>query len=191
MFTWIIEKKAKILEVNWGRITVENNFWKELNIGQSISHDWACMTIETFDDEKYTFFAMEESFRRTNFHTKKIWDFFNIERCLQVWQRLDGHFVSGHIDNTWKVIKVIKNNDGSWEIFFSYSPEFKYNLIDKWSITINWTSLTVCHLDSESFSVSLIPLTLEITNLWDLEVWDTVNLEFDMLWKYILGLNNK
>lgn len=190
MFTWIIEKKAKILDVDNGRFTVENHFWSNLVIGQSIAHDWACMTIESFDDDKYTFFAMQESLKRTNFWTKNTWDFFNIERCLEVWARLDGHFVSGHIDAISKVLDLKDIWDWSVEIFFEIPSGFRKNLIEKGSITINWTSLTLCHLDDNSFSVSLIPLTQEITNLGLLKAWSIVNLEFDMLGKYILNLKN-
>lgn len=187
MFTWIIEHKAKILDIKDGSFTVENKFWTDLQIGQSIAHDGACMTLTAFDSEKYTFFAMWESLEKTNFLAKKKWDYFNVERCLQIGQRLDWHFVSGHVDTVWKVSKLLNNEDGSREIFIFYPSEFTQNLIPKGSITINWTSLTLCHLSNTEFSVSLIPLTLEITNLWDLIPWDSVNLEFDMLWKYILN----
>ena len=190
MFTWIIEKKAKILNVDNGRFTVENHFWNDLVIGQSIAHDWACMTIETFDEEKYTFFAMQESLNRTNFWTKSVGDFFNIERCLEVWARLDGHFVSGHVDAVSEVLDVKDIWDSSVEIFFEIPEGFSKNLIEKGSVTINWTSLTLCHLDDKSFSVSLIPMTQEVTNLGLLKPWNMVNLEFDMLWKYILNLKN-
>lgn len=98
MFSGIIEQKAKILQIESGRFTVENTFQGSLSIGQSIAHDGACMTIESFKDDSYTFFVMEESLKKTNFSQKNIGDSFNVERCLQVGDRIDGHFVSGHID---------------------------------------------------------------------------------------------
>lgn len=190
MFSWIIEKKAKILAIENWNFTVENVFNEPLKIGQSIAHDGACMSITSFDEKKYTFFAMEESLKKTNFSTKKPWDFFNIERCVKVWDRLDGHIVSGHIDTIWEVFKIIKNNDTSIEVFVNFPESFSKYIIPRWSITINWVSLTIVKESSDFLSVCLIPITQEITNLWNLKVWDKVNLEFDIVWKYILKQNN-
>lgn len=190
MFSGIIEKKAKILKIEGGRYTLENSFPGELVLGQSIAHDGACMTVEKFDDESYTFFAMEESLKKTNFGLKQVWDYFNVERCLKVGDRIDGHFVTGHVDATWEVKDIVVNEDGSKEIFFSFPKEFDNNMIDKGSITVNGVSLTIVHLESGLFSVSLIPLTQEITNLGDLEISDKINLEFDMLGKYMLKINS-
>ncbi len=190
MFSWIIEKKAKILAIDKWNFTVENVFDEPLQIGQSIAHDGACMTITSFDNKKYSFFAMEESLKLTNFSTKKLWDFFNVERCVKVWDRLDGHIVSGHIDITWEISKIIKNSDDSLEVFVNFSPDFSKYIIPKWSITINWVSLTIVQEWADFLSISLIPITQEITNLWTLKIWDKVNLEFDIVGKYIYK-NNK
>jgi len=187
MFSWIIEKKAKILHKEWGRFTIENLFWDELKLGQSIAHDGACMTIESLQDDSYTFFMMEESLNKTNFWNKKIGDSFNIERCIQVWDRIDGHFVSWHIDTTWEVTTLEKVDDGSLILGISFPESFWKYVIDKWSITINGTSLTIVERQDWYISVSLIPITQDWTNLWELEIWDHVNLEFDMLGKYILN----
>ena len=111
----------------------------------------------------------------------------NIERCLKVWDRIDGHFVSWHIDTTWEVVKFEKQKDWSLLLWIDYDKKFSKILIEKWSITINWVSLTVVSNTKNNLEVSLIPLTLELTNLWLLKMWDKVNLEFDMLWKYILN----
>jgi len=185
MFSWIIDNKTKILKIESWRFTVENVFDEELKIWESIAHDWGCMTVETFDNKTYTFFAMEETFKKTNFWTKNIWDFFNVERSLALWDKIHGHFVSGHVDSTWKVSKIEEIKDGSKIIYFDYnSDNYKY-MIPKGSVTINWVSLTIVDLEKNNFSVSLIPLTQEITNLWDLIIWDTVNLEFDLLGKYV------
>ena len=187
MFTGIIEKKSEILEITEGRFQVENHFWDDLNIWQSIAHDWACMTLESFDDKKYTFFVMQESMDKTNLWEKKSGDFFNIERCLQVWARIDGHFVSGHVDCTWKLINIKEMHDNSIILTFSYPLEFRKNIIDKWSICINWVSLTIMWNEIWEFQVSIIPHTWSSTNLWELKIWNSVNLEFDMLGKYILN----
>jgi len=188
MFTWIIHNKAKILNITEWRFTVENTLNRKLKIWESIAHDWACMTIEKFDSKKYSFFVMQESFKKTNFSEKQVWWTFNIEESLGLGDKMWGHFVTGHVDNVWKVKKIEKVNDGSILIHISFDKEFSKLLIDKWSVTINWVSLTVVETTDYNFYVSLIPLTQEITNLWDLKVWDSVNLEFDMLGKYVQKL---
>lgn len=187
MFTGIIEKKAKILKIEDWRFTVENTFWEDIQLWQSIAHDGACMTIESFDTENYTFFSMEESLKKTNFWNKKIGDVFNIERCLKSWDRIDGHFVTGHIDTTWTVEKVEKLSDDSLIIWVNFNEKFTRYVIEKWSIAINGVSLTIVEKKDGYISVSLIPLTQDWTNLGKLIVWDEVNIEFDMLGKYILN----
>jgi riboflavin synthase len=191
MFTWIIENKAKILEIKNWRFKVENVFGiDDLVIWQSIAHDWACMTLECFDEEFWEVFVMSESLKKTNFSTKKTWDFFNIERCLKLWDRLDWHMVSGHIDWTWEIIWIDNIKDWSKILKIIFDTKFNNLLIDKWSITVNWVSLTIVETWDDFFTISLIPLTQNITNLWDLENWDKVNLEFDMIWKYVNKLNS-
>lgn len=185
MFSWIIEQKATILDVKNWVFEVENTFGEIPVIWQSIAHDWACMTITKATLEKYSFFAMEESLKVTNFHTKKIWDFFNVERSLKVWDRIDWHFVTWHIDTIGKIDKIIINDDKSKIIYTKFDEKYINFIIKKWSITINWVSLTIVDAWNDYLSVSLIPLTQEITNLGYLRVWDVVNLEFDMMWKYI------
>ena len=187
MFSWIIEKQARILSVESGKFRVESHFWDALKIGQSIAHDGACMTIESFDNNSYTFFVMEESLKKTNFRIKKPWDMFNIERCIQVGERIDGHFVSGHIDTTGKVSLIEKQDDGSLILWVLFDEALSKYTIEKWSITISGVSLTIVERKDWYLSVSLIPLTQDITNLWALQLWSKVNLEFDMLGKYILN----
>ena len=189
MFSGIIKYKSKILDIKYWIFTIENNFSKDnesLEIGQSIAHDWACMTVLRFNDTKYSFFAMEESFKKTNFWDKKIWDYLNTETSLKFDWKVDWHFVTGHIDSVWKINKIKTLEDKSKIIRLEFKKKFKDNIIEKGSIAINWVSLTVINLKKNKFSVSLIPLTQDITNLWNLKVWDKVNLEFDMMWKYIL-----
>lgn len=187
MFSGIIEKKAKILKRDWGRFTVENTLGTDLKIGQSIAHDGACMTLESFDEESYSFFVMEESLKKTNYGDKKVWESFNVERCLKVDDRIDGHFVSGHVDTTGQVGLTETQADNSLILGVRFPKDFSHYTIDKWSITINGTSLTIMDRSPWYIAVSLIPLTQDWTNLWELQLGDSVNLEFDMLGKYILN----
>ena len=207
MFSGIIEHQAKILSCEWGVFRVENTFysrvyedtgfmvtgeWKEvesLKLGQSIAHDGACMTLTKITPEYYEFFSMQESLSVINFGSKQVGDTFNVERCLKLWDRIDGHFVSGHIDTVWKVILLEKQIDGSLIFGVSYDTQYTPLVIKKWSITINGVSLTVLDIDSGSLTVSLIPLTQEWTNLGVSQLWESINLEFDMLGKYIQQLN--
>jgi len=151
------------------------------------------MTITQSDEKKYSFFVMEESIKKTNFQNKKVWDTFNVEKSLKLSDSLDGHFVSGHIDTTWKITKIVRNKDESIYIHISFDKKFKNLIISKGSITVSWVSLTVVEDWEDFLSISIIPLTQELTNLGEVKVWDIVNLEFDILWKYInkIQLNNK
>jgi riboflavin synthase len=143
------------------------------------------MTITSFDKDKYSFFTMEESLKITNFAQKKQWDFFNVEQSLRLNDAVNWHMVTWHVDTLWEVTNIITNSDKSIEIFISFDSKYKNYIIDKWSITINWVSLTVCQNWDNYLSVSIIPHTQEVTNLWELKNSDKVNLEFDMVWKYI------
>ena len=191
MFSGIIQAKSKIISADKWNFTVENNFQETLEIWESIAHDGTCMTITEFDSEKYSFFTMQESLRLTNFAEKNNWDYFNVERSLKLNDAVNGHFVTWHVDTLWTVNKIIKNSDDSIEIFITFPHKFENNIIDKWSITINWVSLTICANWPDFLSVSIIPHTQEVTNLWLLQVWDNVNLEFDMIWKYINKIHAK
>lgn len=190
MFTGIIEKKSKILEIDNWKFVIENKFPGELNLWQSIAHDGACMTVDNISDANYSFFMMQESLSKTNFWYKKVWDYFNIERCLRANDRIDGHFVSWHIDTTWEIVTLEKLSDWSLIIWVSFHTSYSNLTISKWSIAINWVSLTIVDTKPWYISVSLIPLTQDWTNLWELQLAEKVNLEFDMLGKYILGKNN-
>lgn len=189
MFTWIIEKKAKILKADKWDFELENLFEESLQIWQSIAHDWACMTVSELKKDSYKFFVMQESLSKTNFSLKKSGDYFNVERCLKIWDRLDWHFVTGHIDFVWEVLAVIENSDSSWQINIKYPQEYYKNIVQKGSVCVNWTSLTIMLDEPWKFAVSIIPITQEITNLWGLKKWDKVNIELDMVWKYILKNN--
>lgn len=185
MFSGIIQAKAKILEKNGWNFTVENHFSEPLEIGESIAHDGACMTVTSWDKDTYSFFVMEESLDKTNLWEKDINHYFNVERSLKLSDAVNGHLVTGHVDNTGKVLKLVRHDDDSLEIFVSFDSKFKNNIIDKGSVTINGVSLTVCENGDDFVSVSIIPHTQEVTNLGLLEIGNTVNLEFDMIGKYI------
>ena len=195
MFSWIVESKAEILNINNWIFTIRNSFEKDsILIGQSIAHDWACMSITNIDlqNNTYKFFAMNESLSCTNFWFKKLWDFFNVERCINLQDRLDWHIVSWHIDCIWEINAIITNNDWSKQLEILCKKEFGKYLISKWSISINGVSLTIVNDDiykdlyaSSIFSINLIPLTQQLTNLWTLIIGDKVNLEFDLIGKYI------
>lgn len=185
MFSGIIKNKTKILSIDNGVYTVENIFWEAPKIWESIAHDGACMTITQWNEKQYSFFVMEESIKKTNFKYKTVGNHFNVEGSLKMSDSLDGHFVSGHIDTTGKVKDIQSNDDGSKYYYISFDPQYKNLIIEKGSITINGVSLTIVEDGTDYFSVSLIPLTQEITNIWDLKIWDSVNLEFDIFAKYI------
>jgi riboflavin synthase len=138
--------------------------------------------------DTYTFFAMKETLRVTNFCSKKVWDSFNVERSLMLWDRLDGHIVSGHVDAVGYVSHLLFQDDGS--LLFTIrcnTLETRY-IIPKWSITLNGVSLTVVHVTIDTCTVSLIPLTQEWTNLWSSKLWDSINIEYDMVAKYISNM---
>jgi riboflavin synthase len=186
MFSGIIEHQAKVLKKEWWFFRVENKFpLMELKLWQSIAHDGACMTLTDITPGYYEFFSMQESLSVTNLWEKKIGDSLNVERCLSLWDRIDGHMVSGHIDTVWKIILRENRQDWSLILHVSYPRGYNHLVIRKWSITINGVSLTVVDDSPWVLSVSLIPLTQDWTNLWTLEIWEIVNLEFDMFAKYI------
>jgi len=185
MFTGIIESQATITHIHEWTITVTCDFVDELHIGQSVAHDGACMTITELHQDGYSFFAMQESFDKTNYWTKKVGDRFNIERCMQVSDRLDGHFVTGHIDCIWTVTTLEKGDDASLLVWISFDTQYDIYTTNKWSIAINWISLTVVDTAPWYLSVRIIPHTQQETNIWNLHLQDTVNLEFDLLAKYI------
>ena len=191
MFSGIIEHQARILDRKDGLFRVENTFWDSLKEGQSIAHDGACMTLTTITPEYYEFFAMEETLRVTNFGKKNTGDNFNVERCIQIGDRLDGHFVTGHIDTIGTVTKLERKDDNSLIYGVNFDPQYNNLLIQKGSITINGVSLTVVDAEDGFLSVSLIPLTQDWTNLGKSTLGDTVNLEFDMIGKYVTQLTRK
>ncbi|MDA0931082.1 MAG: riboflavin synthase [Bacteroidetes bacterium] len=187
MFTGIIESQAEILDI----LPQENNvtfrlrcpLQNEFNIDQSISHDGVCLTVDGLQDDSYTVTAIHETLIKTNLSSKKIGDTLNIERCMPAHGRFDGHIVQGHIDGTGRICSI-ENQAGSYLIRIEYTLP-NHLTVSKGSIAINGISLTVVDSQPGAFSVAIIPYTWNHTNLQQLKIGNTINLEFDILGKYI------
>ena len=194
MFTGIIESIAKVEDIKNDKgnlqITYKSSIAKELKVDQSVCHDGACLTIIETNGDHYTVDAIAETISRTNLADLKIGDGVNIERSMAVNSRFDGHIVQGHIDEVG-VCKSISENRGSWVFEFEHSG--KNITVEKGSITINGVSLTIVKSQETLLSVAIIPYTYNNTNFCELKVGSKVNLEVDILGKYISKLikNNK
>lgn len=188
MFTGIIEQKGIIKDIiiNGTNMSfyVESPLSHELKIDQSLSHDGVCLTVEKVENSTHLVTAIEETLKKTNLNTWKIGTIVNLERCLQFNGRIDGHIVQGHVDTTATCINVIEK-DGSWEYSFQFDKKFASLIIEKGSITINGTSLTCFNIDENEFTVAIIPYTYQHTNISYLKVGSVVNIEFDMIGKYV------
>ncbi|RXP44487.1 riboflavin synthase [Lutibacter sp. HS1-25] len=194
MFTGIIETlgvvKNIVQEGENFHITIESNLASELKIDQSIAHNGVCLTIVNIDNNEYTVTAIKETLDKTNFKHLKIGDKINLERAMILGARLDGHIVQGHVDQTAVCTNVIEE-DGSWVFSFEYDTAFSNITIEKGSITVNGTSLTVVNSKNNSFSVAIIPYTYEHTNFHTFIKGTVVNLEFDVIGKYVARLLEK
>jgi len=186
MFTGIIEQIGVVSKIQNDdqniHFTVTSDFLHELKIDQSVAHNGCCLTVVSISDEGYMVTAIQETLDRTNLSDWKIGTKVNLERCLQYNGRLDGHIVQGHVD-TVGICTSIEDQGGSWKFYFSYDS--KDLTVEKGSIAINGTSLTVVDSNPGSFSVCIIPYTYEFTNFNLLQPGDKVNLEFDILGKYV------
>jgi riboflavin synthase len=197
MFTGIIEflgEVKSVREEGTNRIfEIEAPFDEPIKVDQSIAHDGVCLTVtEIFSKGKTTHYsvtAVEETLQKTHLNQLKPGDLVNIERCLKVGARLDGHFVQGHVDTVGTVRKV-EDRDGSWILEFGFKPAYGHLLVDKGSICVNGVSLTVVESHPDWFSVTIIPFTYEHTNFKKLQADDVVNLEFDILAKYLSKWRN-
>lgn len=191
MFSGIIENLGRVVSLNKEQgnlhISIQANFTDELKIDQSIAHNGACMTVVAIKDNTYTITAIEESLKKTNLGILKIGDAVNLERCMKLGDRLDGHIVQGHVDQT-AVCKKVEETNGSWTFTFEYDAILNNITVEKGSICVNGVSLTVVNSKDNSFSVCIIPYTYEHTNFKDFNVGSLVNLEFDILGKYITKL---
>ncbi|UKK49933.1 riboflavin synthase [Prevotella sp. E13-17] len=197
MFSGIIEEFATVVAIEHDReninFTLTCSFTNELSIDQSVAHNGVCLTVVKIEGSNYVVTAMKETLDRTNLGLLKVGDKVNVERSMIMNGRLDGHIVQGHVDQTATCINM-EDADGSTYFTFDY-PENRemalhgYFTVDKGSVTVNGVSLTVCNPTSHSFQVAIIPYTLEHTNFQDIKVGSVVNLEFDILGKYIARLN--
>ena len=194
MFTGIIETLGKITSLTHEQgnlhITVESAISNELKIDQSVAHNGVCLTVVALADGQHTVTAIEETLNKTNLGHLRLNDPVNLERCMQMNGRLDGHIVQGHVDQT-AVCTHFKALDGSWEYKFEYDAGKGNVTVEKGSICVNGISLTVVNSQANSFSVAIIPYTFEHTNLHNVKVGSTVNLEFDIIGKYVARLMNR
>jgi riboflavin synthase len=194
MFTGIIETigivKNIVQEGENFHITIESNLATELKIDQSIAHNGVCLTIVAINDNTYTVTAIKETLDKSNFKHLKIGDKINLERAMILGARLDGHIVQGHVDQTAVCTEVIEE-DGSWVFTFEYDTAFSNVTIEKGSITVNGTGLTVVNSKKNRFSVAIIPYTYEHTNFHTFKKGTVVNLEFDVIGKYVARLLEK
>ncbi|MBN8694988.1 MAG: riboflavin synthase [Bacteroidetes bacterium] len=194
MFSGIVETLGEVIELKKEQsnlhITLRSEFSKDLKIDQSVAHNGVCLTVIGINDDLYTVTAIDETLRKTNLGYLKIGDKVNLERCLRLGDRLDGHIVQGHVDQTGTCIDV-KQSDGSWIFTFDYDGSKGNVTVEKGSICVNGVSLTVVNSKANSFSVCIIPYTFDHTNFNSIQVGTIVNLEFDILGKYISKLMPK
>jgi riboflavin synthase len=188
MFTGIIETIGKVTHLVTEKdnlhITIESEITHELKIDQSLAHNGVCLTVVEIEGDSYTVTAIDETLKRSNIGNLELGDEVNLERCMQANGRYDGHIVQGHVD-TMASCESIAEKDGSWEFHFSHPRQSLPLTVEKGSITINGVSLTVVESDPEHFSVAIIPYTYEHTNFKGLKVGSKVNIEFDILGKYV------
>lgn len=194
MFTGIIEAVGIIekIQENGSNIdfTLSCPFTNELKIDQSLAHNGCCLTVVETEDHQYTVTAIQETLEKTNLGKWELGTVVNLERCMKMDGRLDGHIVQGHVDQTGKVLSV-ENKDGSYYITIAYAADGNFVTVPQGSITVNGISLTVAKSEESQFSVAIIPYTWEFTNMKHLKSGDKVNLEFDIIGKYIAKLINK
>lgn len=192
MFTGIIETLGTLVEAKKDQenlhLTVQTPLTSELKIDQSVAHNGVCLTVVSKTDTAYTVTAIQETCLKTNIESWAVGDEINLERAMVLGARLDGHIVQGHVDQTG-ICTEIKEADGSWYFSFEYDPSLHNITIEKGSITVNGVSLTVVNSNANSFSVAIIPYTYEHTNFQTFKVGTQVNLEFDVIGKYVSRLH--
>lgn len=191
MFTGIIETLGTIREIvkeqDNVHVTVESDITNELKIDQSVAHNGVCLTVVKIEGSTYTVTAIAETILKTNLGFWKVGNQVNLERAMKLGDRLDGHIVQGHVDQTGTCVAV-KETNGSWAYTFEYDEALNNITIEKGSITVNGVSLTVVDSKKNQFSVAIIPYTYEHTNFHDFEVGTKINLEFDVIGKYVSRL---
>lgn len=188
MFTGIIETLGKILviERQQGNVnfTIESSFLNSLKIDQSLAHNGVCLTVVEVNSGRHTVVAIQETLLKTNLNVLKVGDWVNLERCMIANGRFDGHVVQGHVDQIG-YCEAIEDQCGSWKLTFSYDESLGNVTVEKGSICVNGVSLTVVDSHRNSFSVCIIPYTYEHTNFQHIRIGDSVNLEFDIIGKYV------
>jgi riboflavin synthase len=193
MFTGIIETLGSVQEIRKNEdnydITIASSITNELKVDQSVAHNGVCLTVVSISDSKYTVTAIKETIQKTNLSDWKAGDLVNLERAMKLGDRLDGHIVQGHVDQIG-TCKNIENANGSWYFTFEYNPDLKNLTIEKGSITVNGVSLTVVNSKTNEFSVAIIPYTYENTNFKSIKIGTKINLEFDVIGKYITKLQS-
>ena len=192
MFTGIIESLGKITNVKADRgnidFTIESEISKELKIDQSVSHNGVCLTVTEKSDNTHTVTAVKETLDKSSLKNFSVDDLINLERAMKLGERLDGHLVQGHVDGVAKCIGM-SVNDGSWIYKFEFDVKNEILLIEKGSICINGVSLTVFDIEENTFKVTIIPYTYDNTSFKELKEGDIVNIEFDMIGKYLARFN--
>ena len=194
MFTGIIESigeiKNKEAEGTNIHFTIESDLAGELNIDQSIAHNGVCLTVTKVHGQHYQVTAVEETLQKSNLGKAKIGHKLNLERCMKAGGRFDGHIVQGHVDQTG-ICTGVSDQDGSWIFDFEFDPKSENIVVEKGSICVNGVSLTCFNTTENSFSVAIIPYTYEHTNFHQLKEGEQVNLEFDVIGKYVKRLLTK
>ena len=194
MFTGIVESLGEIVDINEEldniHFTVRSEISPELKIDQSLSHSGVCLTVVDIEKNCHTVTAVKETLDKSALKNLKKGDVFNLERAMKLGGRLDGHLVQGHVDDIAKCVDM-KMNEGSWIFTFSFNEKFKNLIIEKGSICINGVSLTVFNVTKNSFDVTIIPYTYDNTNFNKINIGDIVNIEYDMIGKYLARFNNK
>ena len=188
MFTGIVESLGKITNINLDQgnvdFTVKSDISKELKIDQSVSHSGVCLTVVDINNDSHTVTAVKETLDKSSLKNFKLGDSINLERAMKLGERLDGHMVQGHVDGVAKCLEV-NLNQGSWIYKFEFDKSNESLLIEKGSICINGVSLTVFNIMDNKFDVTIIPYTYENTSFKELKKEDLVNIEFDMIGKYL------
>jgi riboflavin synthase len=194
MFSGIVETLGEIVhlkkEQNNLHLFVRSNFTHELKIDQSIAHNGACLTVVEIKEDQYCVTAIDETLKKTNLGHLKTGDKVNLERCMKLGDRLDGHIVQGHVDQT-AICRSVEENNGSWIFSFEYDASQNNITVEKGSVCVNGVSLTVVNSKDNTFSVCIIPYTFEHTTFKYIKPGTVVNLEFDILGKYISKLMKK
>lgn len=197
MFSGIVEETAIVTGIEREQdnvhFTLKCSFVDELKIDQSVAHNGVCLTVVRIQDGQYTVTAMRETLERSNLGLLQVGDEVNVERSMMMNGRLDGHIVQGHVDQTAECVNV-EDQEGSYQFTFRYDYQKEmakrgYFCVDKGSVTVNGTSLTVCNPTEDTFQVCIIPYTFEHTNFHNIKVGTQVNIEFDIIGKYIARMN--